>query len=172
MQPQKNGKNVQKYSAYFVLLNCFSLVKNILVQTLNSPVHSSDKTILWVLCASLAYMGYTSPSDDGKSYILEQILKTVKFKWPVLRKKVNTTWANVYWLYSFTKSFNKYLNPVKRDAVCSNCIFCFSWNIFIEAISGSCSFSLKSPRVHVGLHWNANWNITNHEKGCMWLSVG
>ena len=55
MQPQKNGKNVQKYSAYFVLLNCFSLAKNILVQILNSPVHSSDKTILCALCASLAY---------------------------------------------------------------------------------------------------------------------
>ena len=55
MQPQKNGKNIKKYSAYFVFLNCFSLAKNILVPTLNSPVHSSDKTILCVLYASLAY---------------------------------------------------------------------------------------------------------------------
>ena len=46
---------IQKYSAYFVLLNYFSLPKNIFVQILNSPVHSSDKRILCILCASLAY---------------------------------------------------------------------------------------------------------------------
>ena len=39
----------------FVLLNCFSLAKIILVQILNSPIHSNDNTILCVLCASLAY---------------------------------------------------------------------------------------------------------------------
>ena len=53
MQPQKNGKNIN--SASFVLLNCFSLAKIILVQILNSPVHSNDNTILCVLCASIAY---------------------------------------------------------------------------------------------------------------------
>ena len=43
------------YSAYFVLLNCFSLANNILVQILGSSVHSNNKTILCVLCASLPY---------------------------------------------------------------------------------------------------------------------
>ena len=39
----------------FMLLNCFSLAKIILVRILNSPVHSNNNMILCVLCASLAY---------------------------------------------------------------------------------------------------------------------
>ena len=143
---RKNGKNIQKYSASFVLLNCFSLAKIILVQILNSPVHSNDNTILCVLCASLAYKEQAIRVPvmikivSVISIILQRILKaTVKFKWPFFSKKVNTTRANVYWFYFFIKSFNKSLNPVKRDAVCSICVFWFSWNIFIYFLNLSFS---------------------------------
>lgn len=85
------------------------------------------------------------------SIILERIYKTtVKFKWQILRKKVNSTWTDVYGLYSFIKSFIKSLNPDKRDAVCPICIFWFSWNIFIDF--SNLSFSCWRYFSHISMY--------------------